>query len=167
MVEPGTGSRRPTRMRRVLGTLLATAALGITAGCGSNHSGATAGPPTPPSSGPVQGAHVSLVSLTGAGGRVSTTASLLDSSARVRAFERQFRPGSAHRVSSAVTRAKASGHAVFGAVISVGCDRPPGADVVVDGSGRVQILPHEVASPLEECLVAVTTVAIADVPGSD
>jgi hypothetical protein len=56
---------------------------------------------------------------------------------------------------------------VFGAVIAVGCDRPPGADVVVDGSGRVQILPHEVASPLEECLVAVTTVAIADVPGSD
>jgi hypothetical protein len=165
-----TARIRPTHMRPALGTLLATAALGATAGCGSTHSDVElgpGGPPTPPSSGPVQGAHVSLVSVTGAGGRVSRAASLLDTAAHLRAFERQFRPGSTHRISSAVARAKASGHAVFGAVIAVGCDRPPGADVVVDGSGRVQILPHEVASPLEECLVAVTTVAIADVPGSD
>lgn len=165
-----TARRRPTQVRRVLGALLATAALAISAGCGSTRSTnepGPGGPAMPPSSGPVQDARVSLVSLTGAGGRVSRAASPLDTAAHVRAFEEQFRPGSAHRISSAVARAKTSGHAVFGAVISVGCDRPPGADVVVDGSGRVQILPHEVASPLEECLVAVTTVAIADVPGSD
>ncbi len=48
--------------------------------------------------------------------------------------------------------------------MAVGCDRPPGADVMVNGDGDVVLVPHEVASPLEECLAAVTTVAVAVLP---
>jgi hypothetical protein len=56
---------------------------------------------------------------------------------------------------------------VYGAVVAVGCDRPPGAVVALDANGQVQITPEEVASPLQECLAAVTTVAVATVPGAD
>jgi hypothetical protein len=56
---------------------------------------------------------------------------------------------------------------VYGAVVAVGCDRPPGAVVSLDANGDVQITPEEVASPLQECLAPVTTVALASVPGSD
>jgi hypothetical protein len=155
-------------MRRTLGTLFATTALMATAGCGSSTSSTTTGPanPTP---GPVAGAHVyPLISLTGGGGRVSQVASELDTPAQIGSFTAQFRvPAITHRIMAAIRKAQPSGHAVFGSVVAVGCDRPPGVDVVVDGSGRVQIVPREVASPLPECLAAVTTVAIASIPGSD
>ncbi len=168
MTEPARHRARPIRMRRPLGTLLASLALAATAACGTTSS-TTAGRPASPSAGPIAGAQVlPLISQTGAGGRVSTWARPLDTPAHVRAFTDQFRvPGMAHRINSAVARAEPRGHILMGAVVSVGCDRPPGADVVLDGSGRVQIVPHEVASPLPECLAPVTTVAIADIPGSD
>ena len=70
------------------------------------------------------------------------------------------------RVAAAVRQAAASGHIVYGAVVAVGCDRPPGADVSLDADGRVQITAQEVPSPLQECLAPVTTVAIASVPGA-
>ena len=35
---------------------------------------------------------------------------------------------------------------------------------MVNKDGRVELVPHEVASPLPECLAAVTTVAIAVLP---
>ena len=168
MTEPSSGVRRPILMRRSLGTLFATTALVATAGCGSSSS-STAGGPDSPSPGPVAGAHVyPLISMTGGGGRVSTVASELDTPAQVRAFTAQFRvPAVTHRITSTVEKAQSSGHPVFGAVVAVGCDRPPGVDVILDGSGRVEIVPREVASPLPECLAAVTTVAITSIPGSD
>jgi hypothetical protein len=155
-------------MRRTLGTLFATTALVATAGCGSATSSTTAGPDSP-SPGPATGAHVyPLISMTGGGGRVSRVASELDTPAQVQAFTSQFRvPAVTHQIMATLKKAEPSGHLLFGAVIAIGCDRPPGADVVLDGSGRVQIVPHEVASPLPECLAAVTTVAIVSVPGSD
>ena len=155
-------------MRRTLGTLFATTALVATAGCGSSTSSTTAGPDSP-SPGPVAGAHVfPLISMTGGGGRVSQTASELDTPAQVRAFTSQFRvPAITHQIMAAVTKAELRGQPVFGAVVAIGCDRPPGVDVITDSAGRVQIVPHEVASPLPECLAAVTTVAIVSIPGSD
>jgi len=154
-------------MRRILGTLMATAALAATAGCGSSTSSATAGPDSP-SAGPIAGAKVlPLISLTGGGGQVSTSPTLLDTPATVRAFTQQFRaPALANRVSEAVARAKDSGYLVYGSVVALGCDRPPGAVVALDAHGDVQITPEEVASPLPECLAPVTTVAIATVPGA-
>jgi len=109
-----------------------------------------------------------LISMTGAGGRVSSTGSPLETPAQVHGFTRQFRvPAMAHRVADAAARAEQDGHLTFGAVVAIGCDRPPGVDVVLDASGNVQILPREVASPLPECLAAVTTVAVVSVPGAD
>lgn len=155
-------------MRRTLGTLLATAALGVTTACGSATSSTATGPDSP-GPGPVAGAHVyPLISMTGGGGRVSQLASELDTPAQVKAFTSQFHlPALPHRIRALVTEVAPKAHLLYGAVVAVGCDRPPGADVVLDGSGRVQIVPHEVASPLQECLAAVTTVAIVSVPGSD
>lgn len=153
-------------MRRPLGTLLASTALVVAAGCGSSSS--TSGAPDSPSPGPIAGAHVlPLISLTGGGGRASTTATLLDTPNHVRGFGTQFRsPALAHQVAAAVARARQSGYLVYGAVVAVGCDRPPGADVALDASGNVTITPRPVASPLPECLAPVTTVAVAAVPGA-
>lgn len=168
MREPAIASSRPIPMKRALGTLFATVVLVATAGCGST-SPSTASRPDSPSPGPITGARVlPLISLTGGGGTVSTRATLLDSKAHIRGFTEQFRlPTLAARVDAAVRRAKASGHLVFGAVVAVGCDRPPGAIVALDANGDVEITAEEVASPLPECLAAVTTVAIASVPGAD
>lgn len=168
MKEPAADVPRPIPMKRTLGSLLATGALLVTAGCGSSTS-STANAPNSPAPGPVTGAHVlPLISQTGGGGRVSTNASLLGTKTQVQAFTQQFRqPGLGHQITAAVAQARQSGHLVFGAVIAIGCDRPPGADVSLDSSGDVQIVPREVASPLPECLAAVTTVAIASVPGAD
>jgi hypothetical protein len=154
-------------MNRTLGALLATAALVTTAGCGSSTSSTATGvdSPTP---GPIAGAHVlPLISVTGGGGQVSTSAVLLDTKAHIRGFTQQFRPPTmAAHVNRAVQQATTSGYLVYGAVVAVGCDRPPGAVVSLDADGKVQITAEEVASPLQECLAAVTTVALATVPGS-
>jgi hypothetical protein len=147
---------------------MATAALTVTVGCGSATSSASTAPDSP-SAGPIVGAEVlPLISSTGGGGQVTTPATLLDTRAHVADFTGQFRaPGLAHRVRDAVARAAQSGYLVYGAVVAVGCDRPPGADVYLDAHGEVEITAHEVASPLPECLAPVTTVAIATVPGAD
>jgi hypothetical protein len=162
-------------MRRTLGTLLTAGAVALATACGSTSSSVATDPgfpsssnPNSPGAGPVPGAHVTLVSMTGGGGRVSTEATLLDTATQVRAFTQQFgQPSTRSRVTQAVAKAGASGMAVYGAVVTIGCDRPPGADLMLDGLGRVVITPREVASPLPECLAAVTTVAIASVPGAD
>jgi hypothetical protein len=166
MTEPARTRPRPITMKRSLGSLVATATLLAGAGCGASSS-TVAGADTP-SPGPVTGAQVlPRISVTGGGGRVASSATLLDTSAHIRAFTGQFRaPAMAVRVAAAVQQAAASGHIVYGAVVAVGCDRPPGADVSLDADGRVQITAQEVPSPLQECLAPVTTVAIASVPGA-
>jgi hypothetical protein len=170
-------------MRRTLGHLTAAAlacvALGLTAGCGSDSSSTANDPGRSQASepaghpsrtpGPVEGAKVlPLISMTGAGGRVESTATPLNSEADLRAFGRQLRiPAMWHRIDSEVgDRLGMPGHEVVGQIVAVGWDRPPGADVVVTQEGDVAIVPHEVASPLQECLAAVTTVAIAVLPRS-
>jgi hypothetical protein len=173
MTEPPATATRRTTMRPRLGSLLAPlvalAALLATAGCGSSTSSTAADDPSsaPSSSGPSTppGAKVHLISLTGAGGGQPTgTASPLNTPEQIATFSKQFRsPAMANRIQS-LTAKVGSGDDVSGAVVAVGCDRPPGAAVQVDGDGNVLITPYDVESPLEECLVAVTTVAIAVIP---
>jgi hypothetical protein len=155
-------------MRPRLGSLLAVAALLTTAGCGSSTSSTTADDPTSgsSSSGPVSppGAKVHLLSMTGAGGKPSGTAAPLNTPQQVAAFTRQFRVPALDRRIAAFTAPLRSQGDVEGAVVAVGCDRPPGAAVQVDGSGTVTITPYDVPSPLPECLAPVTTVAIAVIP---
>src|SRR4051812_38472234 len=166
-------------MRRTVGTIVATAALAASVGCGaSTSSTATDGPdsvgaggsgPDSPGPGPVAGAKVlPLISQTGGGGRVSTRATLLGTRAQVAGFTRQFRsPALAGRINAAVAEAAKSGYLVYGAVVGLGCDRPPGAVIALDANGDVEITAEEVATPLPECLAPVTTVAVATVPGAD
>ncbi|HEY3530705.1 MAG TPA: hypothetical protein VGK78_16275 [Nocardioides sp.] len=156
-------------MRRLLGALLATATIAATAACGSAGSatGTTAGDAPEPGT-TVPGARSVLVSQTAAGGRPSVAATLLETSAQVAAFSRQFRgPGLRLQVQEAVDKLSKTGHVIVGSVVAVGCDRPPGVDVVYGEDTTIRLLPHEVASPLQECLAPVTTVAVAAVPGSD
>ncbi|WP_344149817.1 hypothetical protein [Nocardioides koreensis] len=159
-------------MRRTLGPLLLTALLtaALTAGCGSDDSTVSdQGSPSPEStesteSGAVEFDQVALVSQSGAGGRVGERATVLDDSAAVTAFSRQFRTDAvANRIESEIRRADVpDDQTVLGAVVSVGCDVPPGVTVQrVDGA--VVITPMKVKSPLQECLVAVTTVALVAV----
>jgi hypothetical protein len=167
-------------MRRRLGTLTTAAVaclvVGLTAGCGSSSSTATdpgKGPVSDPAGvpsrtpGPVSDARVlPLISMTGAGGRVESTATLLNTPADVRSFAQQFgQPAVWHRIQHEIgDLQKSSDHDVVGQVVMVGCDRPPGATVTVNTQGDVVLVPGEVASPLQECLAAVTTVAIAVLP---
>ena len=182
MTEPDHDIRRPISMRRTLGNLTAAAAtclmLGVTAGCGSSSSMATdpgQGPASDPaglpsrSPGTVDGAKVlPLISMTGAGGQPQRTATEFDSRADVKAFARQFRvPGMWHRIQAEAADAIGDPERqVVGQIVMVGCDRPPGVDVVINEEGDVVLTPRDVASPLEECLAAVTTVAVAVLPGA-
>jgi hypothetical protein len=168
-------------MRRTLGYLtaaLACVALGLTAGCDSSSSTANdpgQGPASDPaglpsrSPGTVEGAKVlPLISMTGAGGQPQPTATQLNSKPDLKAFARQFRvPAMWHRIETEVgDRLGKPGQQLVGQIVTVGCDRPPGADVMVNGEGDVILVPHEVASPLEECLAPVTTVAVAVLPAN-
>jgi hypothetical protein len=144
-------------------------AAGLTAGCGSSGSSTAAQDPgassSPPASGPTSpaGAKVHLISQTAAGGAPGPAVPL-NTPEQVAAFTRQFpMPAMRHRI-EAFTSHVGSGNDVQGAVIAVGCDRPPGAAVTVDASGAATITPYDVESPLEECLAAVTTVGIAVIP---
>ena len=167
-------------MRRTLGILFAALALAVTAGCGDSSStatdpgaGSTSNPASDPAGAPsrepgtVEGAQVlPLISMSGAGGQVQRTASPLNSEADVRAFARSLRmPSMWARIDAALRAARVPrDRDVVGQIVAVGCDRPPGVDVAVNQDGDVVLVPGEVASPLQECLVAVTTVAIAVLP---
>jgi hypothetical protein len=146
---------------RSLGLLLAAVGL-LGAGCGTSSSTATA------SSGPVTPPHITvkLISMTAAGGQPSRTASPLDTPAEVTAFSQQFRTPAMENRIRALTAHVDTEDVVSGTVVTVGCDRPPGATATVADSGAVTIVPAEVASPLPECLAPVTTVAIAIMPRS-
>jgi hypothetical protein len=169
-------------MRRPLGTLTAAVAtclaMSLTAGCGSSSSTAT-DPGNDPASdpagvpsrtpGPLPGARVlPLISMTGAGGHAQGTATLLNTRADVQSFAHQFgMPAMWHRIQSAVAAVQDEpDQDVMGQIVMVGCDRPPGVVVNVNADGDVELIPKDVASPLPECLAAVTTVAIAVVPRS-
>ena len=174
--EPSGLPSRPTPMRRILGTptarfLLGAACLVVLVGCGSSSSVATdpasdpAGNPSR-APGPVAGATVlPLISLTAAGGHPASVATTLGSASDIDRFVAQFRmPAMRIQVRQAATRAMDHGRQVVAQVVAVGCDRPPGVDVVGGDGGRVALVPHEVASPLQECLAPVTTVALATLP---
>jgi len=152
--------------RRRLGLLLAAAALAV-AGCGSSSSTTATAPPSAMPSGPVPGARVlPLVAIHGVAGPVSALAMPLATPAQQAAFVQQF-PGAVvqKRVRGALRGAlEHRGSNIVGAVVASGCDVPPGVVVTADGAGHVSIVAREVASPLPECLIPVTTVALVDLP---
>jgi hypothetical protein len=175
-------------MRRTLGALLLTAALATAALAGCADDGgdtraedaasgaASASPSDLPSAAPsgasstrgaVDFTEVALLSETAAGGEVEHRATVLDDASAVNGFAAQFETGAmSDELTTAVREADvAEGQELAAAVVSIGCDVPPGV-TVQKLEGGVAILPLKVKSPLKECLAPVTTVALVAVDES-
>ena len=103
---------------------------------------------------------VALLHGSAAGGATSTRPTVLDSDAAVEDLVAQFTGGNladdVRNTVAATTVPKAK--TLVGAVVAIGCDVPPG--VTVREADGLVITPKKVVSPLKECLVAVTTVAL-------
>lgn len=159
-------------MRRILGTALLLATLTLLAGCGSDAPGSVRDPGGAPASGrPCDDGGgdcytaPTLVSGTAAGGAVARRATPLPDDAAVTAYAAQFSEPFAARLTRAAARIEvAEFHTLVAAVVTVGCDVPPGVDVRRAGDG-IEITAQKVAAPHEECFAPVTTVALAPVPG--
>ena len=175
-------------MRRTLGALLLTAALATAALAGWADAGgdtraedaasgtSSASPSDLPSAAPsgapstpgaVDFTEVALLSETAAGGEVEHRATVLDDASAVNGFAAQFETGAmSDGLTTAVREADvAEGQELAAAVVSIGCDVPPGV-TVQKLEGGVAILPLKVKSPLKECLAPVTTVALVAVDES-
>jgi hypothetical protein len=182
-------------MRRTLGALLLTAALAAPAlaGCADDGDPRAQDPASPTASGtPPSGSpaaspaaspsqsssdstsdgagdftEVALLRLTGGGGRVGHRATVLDDPAAVDRFAAQFRSEAlGNQLAAAIREADVpEGRTLAAAVVSIGCDVPPGVTVEKLEDG-LAILPLKVPSPLPECLAAVTTVALVAVDDS-
>lgn len=106
-----------------------------------------------------------LVTLHGVAAHVSTRAVPLATNRQQQAFLAQFPAPTRQRVSAALRGPLAQGGPnLVGAVVASGCDVPPGVTATADGRGGVTIEAQEVASPLPECLIPVTTIALVDLP---
>ena len=169
-------------MRRTLGTLALALASVLLAGCGSGDDGSAQDPAdsttsstseTPPVDEPTSDAPtsaggldyevVSLISETGAGGRVSESATPVTDDRALRGFTRQFRSRSlAAKVGDATDGGRDPGVTTYVATIAIGCDIPPGVTVTAGEAGLL-VSPTKVTDPLQECLAPVTTVAVIDV----
>ena len=180
-------------MRPTLGALLLTAALATPAlagcaddggdarakdaasetGSGSSSSASPSDLPsaapsaTPSTRGAVDFTEVALLSVTAAGGEVEYRATVLDDATAVSEFAAQFDNGAmSDQLTTAVREADvAEGQELAAAVVSIGCDVPPGV-TVQKRARQLVILPLKVKSPLKECLAAVTTVALVAVDES-
>jgi hypothetical protein len=167
-------------MKRLLGASLLTVCL-VLAGCGdstsdtasdpgvqpSTSAGQTSAPdePTPKPTDSPEAQTIAILSQTAAGGRVDLNAVPVDDAAARQQFTAQFeRRGLDTKIAQAVAEATVpEGYTVMGAVVAIGCDVPPDVAVSQSEDGWV-FTPLKVASPLQECFAAVTSVAIVAVP---
>jgi len=141
-------------MRSALGIVLAL----LLAACGEGSSPGDA--PDRATSQPDSGYVVSeqLVSQTAGGGQVAERATPLPDAAAVADFTRSLADALATQVREAVDATDVgSGQQLYGQVVAVGCDVPPG--VTVD-RGPVAVRAEPVPSPHQECFAPVTTVAL-------
>jgi predicted small secreted protein len=166
-------------MKRLLGPSLLALSL-VLAGCADDASSdvgedpaptATTSPtsslPTPTKpTGAVEYEEIALISQTAAGGTVDPNAVRLDDLDARESFLGQFdMRGFGNKIERKIAATTVpEGYLLLGAVVSIGCDVPPGVSVATDSDGWV-ITPQKVASPLQECFAPVTTVALVAVPG--
>jgi hypothetical protein len=150
-------------MRRLLGTA-ATVAVLLT-GCGEQdteavpHESDTTPDTTP---GEVSFKLVALEHATAAGGEPDQQATRVGPGGDTGAILAELTdPPFRELVEQRITFSRAAGD-LYAAVVSVGCDVPPGVTVVEAGDGY-EIVPDEVADPLPECFAPVTTVAVVAV----
>ena len=140
-------------MRALLGIVVVL----LLAACGDSSPGrAPATPTSQPDTGYV--ASEQLVTQTAGGGHVERTATPLPDDAAVDAFTRGLERGFATKIRDAVDATVIeAGQQIYGQVVAVGCDVPPGITVVLD---PVAVRPEPVSSPKRECFAPVTTVAV-------
>jgi surface antigen len=149
---------------------LVTVLLAVATGCGqeaaSDRGSDPASPSTQSSSSDVAWTQVAIVSGTAAGGSTGATLVRLDTPAALDAFVAQFeRPRLGDDVRRAVEAADVpDGQVVAGAVVSIGCDVPPG--VTLSTKEALRVVPDQAATPLRECLAPVTSVAVLTVDAS-
>jgi hypothetical protein len=161
-------------MRRSLGTLLpALLLLAVLTACGDDEESQAkdSGPSTSqtPGDGQSDGAVdfdlVRLITVTAAGGTVSTVGVPMADAAAAEEFLAQFTsPELIEQVRNAVAGTDVpDGRALYAAVVAVGCDSPDRVAVVDSGDG-LAISALKVKSPTPECLAPMTTVALVLVP---
>ncbi len=166
-------------MRQILGILVATTVLPFAAGCGSGsgtagepESTVSATPSSSPSSSPGSSASasdlplvepevVAILSRSAAGGHTSDTAVDVGTPAGMRRLVGGLRLSAlADEVrSTADQTAVPDGRRLMGQVVSVGCDVPSDVTVTDDEHG-VHLAPVFTGKTLQECLVAVTSIAL-------
>jgi hypothetical protein len=125
--------------------------------------------PTSPSGTPAPGeavafTEVALISQTAAGGETDSRPTILGNRAAVGRFTSQFESDTlAGRLLAAIRKTDLPPeHRFAAAVVSIGCDVPPGVTVQAQDDG-LAIVPMKVKSPLQECLAPVTTVALVTI----
>lgn len=111
---------------------------------------------------------VEMLTATAAGGTVSTAPTYLNDRSALKEFTQQFRTGElpGELKSAAVRpagRMQTEDTELAVAVVSIGCDVPPGVTVIESGDA-LEIVPLDVPDPLPECLAAVTSAALVEVP---
>ena len=176
-------------MRPPLGTLAALLAVSLLTGCGDDSAPTASDPDSgassssvssttpaetatdlPTTADPTKSAPITpggvpfelraMVSGTAGRGVLSPDAVPLASDADVEAFVADFSAELADDVRAAVAADRAQpGEEVYGAVVGLGCDVPPGVSVQRTSTGYA-IAGAKVADPLQECFAAVTSVAI-------
>jgi hypothetical protein len=163
-------------MRRLLGSVLPALLLVIgLGGCGDD-SGSVADDPegTSPSAqgdgktaGTVDFDLVDTVTVTAAGGTLSTAAVPLGEDAQLEEFLTQFTSDDmVSQLEAAVAKTEVpQDQELYGAVVSIGCDAPDQVTVTDTGQDLV-ITAKAVPSPLPECFAPMTTVALVLVPDS-
>ncbi|KRF17081.1 hypothetical protein ASG90_07045 [Nocardioides sp. Soil797] len=114
---------------------------------------------TTPGSGDFE--EVAILHGSAEGGETTKTPVVLDSQEAVDGFVAAFNGRSlAQEVQSTYDATDVpEGKALLASVISIGCDVPPGVNVIPGADGP-QIVAQKVASPMQECLAAVTSVAL-------
>ncbi len=105
---------------------------------------------------------VAMPHMTAAGGRTSSMLTPVTTPDELDTFVSQFRREEfADQVRSEAAEADERGYdgRLWAAIVSVGCDVPPGV-FVEEGEAGYLVTPLKVVDPLEECFAPVTTVAL-------
>ncbi len=160
-------------MKRFLGPCLVVLGL-LLSGCADESSSTatdatdqTTPSPTysdPPATEPLT---VGIVHETAAGGEVDLAAVPMDDEEAWQAFTGQFERGSLpEKIGAAVGSATIpDGYAVWGAVVSLGCDVPTDVEVTPSGDGWT-FDPQMPGKTMQECFAPVTSVALVALPAS-
>lgn len=104
---------------------------------------------------------VEMVTETAVGGEVDPQAMPLGDIVAVQGFSTQFTDEAMNtRLTNLLDRTKVpDGQALYGAVVAIGCDVPPGVVVTSKDSG-LEIEAQPIPSPTKECVALMTSVAL-------